>query len=421
MSKNGFSSFMIGAVTVVTLTGSPTRADGPTETHYQIASGLYRRLTSGEFLLTSNPLYSGVLSKVIAKDYMGAADIITHPETGADTFYNNTVADLLQTVNVDSTAVGDRNDITAMMLCAVKHDMTPFQLLTDDFICYDPTETTAGVGYAIDDSQCDPNNPDLSGKDCNSGHYRAVWRVANPRLALKKAPRPGSKGTGIFTSWTWASNFDMAGTGRRNLKAKAEHLFLSTLEALRTEGLPTDYIRKDIPFDEPNFVTDCALCHTSMDAEVGAHLDKKIVGKSFIRIFNDRINVQEEHGGRNVTDTSFRFFFSQQQNQIYGINEAKHSVQTFAPGIKYIDGIGLDEWATIIANSRGLHEGFVKRIVAQMYMNRLFSIANLSQLEWDTINSQSDTIQSFTNVFVQEQNFRKLWGRIAVWYTVGAQ
>jgi hypothetical protein len=89
--------------------------------------------------------------------------------------------------------------------------------------------------------------------------------------------------------------------------------------------------------------------------------------------------------------------------------------------VKYIEGVGLNDIAHIIGTSRGYHEGFVKRIVAQMYMNRLFSMASFTQEDWDVLNSQSETIKAFTDVFVQEMSFPKLWGRIAVWYTVGAQ
>ena len=411
---------MIGAATLVAFTGVPTRADGPTEADFLIASGLYRRLTSGEFLVHTNPLYSAILSKVVAQDYMGAADIITDSTNGADAFYNNTVADLLQTVNNTGTAVGERNDITAMMLCAVKYDMTPLELLTEDFICYDPTATPAGIPYAIDDTTCGGTTV----RDCNSGHYAAVWSSTNPRRSLVKARRPISQGTGLLTSWTWATNFDFAGTARRNEKAVNENLFLASMEALRSEGgIPTDGIRKDIPSDDPMYNADCIKCHTGMDWRVGAYMDKQVSAdnKTFTRFFKDKLNVNEVNGGRNLVDTRFKYFFTQQQNQIYGINESKHVVKDYSPGVKFIEGTGLDEIAYIIGNSRGYHEGFVKRIVAQMYMNRLFSITNFTQDEWDILNSQSETIKAFTDVFYQEQNFRKLWGRIAVWYTVGAK
>ncbi len=418
---------MVGAAALATFTGAPTRADGPTEVQYQIASGLYRRLTSGEFLLHTNPLYPVVLSKVIAQDYIGAADAITHPTSGADAFYNNTVADLMQTVNNTGTAVGERNDITAMMLCAVKYDMTPLELLTSDFVCFDPTETPRGVGYAIDDAACNTSNFITSGTDCNTGHYMAVWSSTNPRTALQKAPRPISQGTGILTSWTWAKEFDAGGTARRNEKAVNENLFLASMEALRSEGgIPTDGIRKDIPSSDPMYNADCIKCHSGMDWRVGAYLDKQVTPVAnqlvkFERFFRDKLNVIEPDGGRNVVNTSFKYFFTQQQNQIYGINESKHTVKEYSPGVKYIEGQGLGEIADIIGNSRGYHEGFVKRVVAQMYMNRLFSITNFTQDEWDILNGQSETIKAFTDVFYQEANFRKLYGRIAVWYTVGAQ
>lgn len=417
--------FWIGSrfvfLTLVFLSGTSARADlSDRETLFK-SNELYQSLTSGVPLLPSNPLYSVILSRVKKLDFLGAAAAITDPQTGADEYFNNTVALLPQTMNQDGTAVGERNEMSAMFLVAARDGLSLRDLLTKDFTAYDPTGTPAGVKYAIDDSGC-TGGGNTSGTFCNTGHYRQVWKTTNPRRSLVQIGHPGFPGIGVFTSYPWALNYDRAGTGRRNIKAVAENLYCVTMDALRTSGIPDTSIRQDIPRDDAGFVTDCKTCHIWMDNWVRPFLAKDLInGNRLIwqSPIKDKLN---DIRGPNypVTSASFDFFYTEDQNRILGIDESKSQVQTFSStGVKFIKGENLSDFSKIIANSRGFYRCMVKRVVAQIYLKKLFSFSTFSADDQKVLDGQADTIEVFTNIAMNSGDLSDLYRRIAVWYTFG--
>ncbi len=382
------------------------------------ANALYRSLTNGVPLIPSNPLYNTIISFVQAKNYLGAAAAITDPATGADEFYNNVVAALPQTMNQNLTAVGDRNELSAMFLVVVRDGLPVDQLLTADFTAFDPTGTPSGVNYAIDDSGCGTtiNSP---GINCNTGHFIQVWNTTNPKLSLKRTNHPTVPGIGIFTSWPWALNYDTAGTGRRNVRGMMENLYLVSMDAMRADGIPTDSVRQDVPRNDPNLVNNCYQCHTWMDKIVRPFLVKNVTNNTtFVYGFKDKLN-DIQGPLYPATGPDFDWFYTPAQAQILGIDETKFSVQTYgATGIKYIHGNDLHDFANIVANSMGFYRGLVKRMVAQILMREQISTSILTDADLAVLDAQSSTIETFTAMLYKSRDLRDMYQRIAVWYSI---
>lgn len=381
------------------------------------ANALYKALTGGVPLLPSNSLYTQVVSLVKAGNYLGAAQAITDPDTGADEFYNNVVASLPQTMNQNLTAVGPRNELSAMFLVIARDGRPVDELLTADFTALDPTGTPGGAKYAKDDATCGNKDATLSVL-CNTQHYIDVWQKTNPRRSLKRVPHPSIPGIGVFTSWPWVREYDTAGTARRNIKGVMENLYLVSMDAMRTTGIPTDSVRQDVPRNDPHFVDNCLQCHAWMDKIVHPFLVKDSVNNSFVYNFKDKLN-DIQGPLYPVTGPDFDWFYTPAQQQILGFDEKALPVQSFSgSGVKYIHGTDLHDFANMVANSRGFYRGLVKRIVAQIYMKKLFSLAIFSNEDLAVLDGQSDTIETFTDQLMKSKDLRDIYDRIAVWYSI---
>ncbi len=424
MSLN-FSNFILSAMTCFFLLSSSAHAEMSQEEAVSNANRLHKLLTGGIPLLPSNPLYSSVVSRLKAADYLGAAAVITDPKSGADAFYNNVVASLPVPMNRESVNTNPPNEMSAMFLVVARDSMPLSDLLTKNFTAHDEVQP---VHYAPDDSKCNG-----SPSDCNSEHYIRVFQ-GNAKKSLKVIERSGFPGVGIYTSYAWGINYDFMGTERRNVEGTVKNLYCSTMDSMRTRLIPDVAIGRDVDRTDPNFNTDCKTCHGHMDEWRKAFLAKTVTtanappalrfiwkapsdSSSITDLTFDKLNSPIAGNLYPATTTAFNFFFTDDQNRILGIDFNKLPVQDFAAtGVHYVHGQGLADFANIVANSRGFYRCMVKRIVAQLYMKMHFNLSTMSQEDLDELNGQANTIETFAGVLQQNQDLADIYRRIAVWY-----
>ena len=395
LAKRGKSAAVIVAL-IAGLFGSRAWSDPAADQ----AVELHRLLTGGVALYPENPLYGSVVTYIRAGDYRAAARAITDPRTGAPEFYNNLVADTAHVFNRLGTPAGPRNEIDALWLGVTRDNLTLDDLLSADVVFYDPT-LTGGNAYPT------------------ANHYVEMWRSRNPRDALIQGQRPGMSAVGIFTTGPWGENYHFMGTGRRNWRGVVENLYCSTLEAVQAKQTPQTFIRRDVPRPpvEMKFSTSCVLCHATMDALIPPFLEFDYIGNTVVRGFRDRIN-ELNFATYVVTDTTGKVFYTPENESIFGYQNTDGI--SFAPygdtGVMQATVPDLAAFGKLIAHSSGFHRCMVKRIIAQIYMRRLYSFATFSDADHAVLNTQANTIEAFTALLGRGTRLKPLYEEIAIHY-----
>jgi hypothetical protein len=389
----------------------PTNALGMSdEQAAQRANKLYKLLNSGLPLLLDNPLRSRIIDAVKFGDDAGAAAIITDPRSGAASFYNLSIASLSQTFGRMGSAVGNRQEIAAFFIGHATTGIKFNEAFWANRVFYDSAIQTEQVRY-------NPTNP--------QPHLDEIWLRYSARDALKPAPRPGpNPGVGIFTTNFWQREYFMAGTSRRNWGVGIlENLYCVEQDKTRTLKLPDTYVGRDVPRvvagDAMQFQRNCKSCHAQMDGVRTAFLAQDFTVDP-VATFREKINEEGNNIELNLrppTDDSWNLFFTSEQNAIFGFQAVDGlSIQSFGPEIKSISGKGLPQLGKVIGNSRGLYNCMVRKMVAQVYLGKVFGLKVLDEADMHLLDSQKSVIDRIASEFHQHQNLRQAYEAVALHY-----
>ena len=391
-------------VTGVSEDGDPT---------FTQANRLYKALTNGTPLLPENPLYSTIYAKVSAADLAGAAQVITHPTTGAREFYDVLVAGIPQHWNRDDNPIGDRHELSAMFLGNTR-DGRPFRnLFTEDWVYFDNT-ISGNNAYTAN-----PNN-----------HFRTVFDTKSARDALDGDYRPGFNGTGIFTSSTWFYNYIDMGTNRRPIYGMLHHLFCTEIQPVQSLFIPDTYVKRDVPRtpagDVNQYLTNCIGCHSFMDA---------LIPRAFARFDTDPAqnpptmlyvpprdkNNEVNFANEAITSDEWHLFLTDEQNAIFGFNGLPgNPLQEYgSTNLRYLNGRGLKQFGELMAESDGLYTCMAKQLVTRIYLKKQFTLATLTAEDKEELVKQASVIEGFARLLKKTQNLREVIEAIAVYFVGG--
>lgn len=302
----------------------------------QDAKQIFARLTS-TVLTSSDPRLAEMASLISAGDALGAAKIASNDHN----FYNVTLLQFaapFSTADASPTAVFDDMQASAVGIIRDRLDFRTF--LTGDSAYRGTTDLPLpAVG---------PNN----------AHYREIEENA---LALSqilvRVPRSDRRQIGIFGSQSFAHAYYEGGTNRRAVKYAIEHFLCKSITGWRQPNLPDDFVRRDVNRVPTGVVSEyqkeCRGCHAPMDALSGAFAFADYNnGVTFGSTVNPKYGLHADvfPDGFVVRNGGWKNYLAGHQNSQFGFRGPD-------------TGTSLEEFATMLANSRAYSACMVSRTV----------------------------------------------------------
>ncbi len=379
---------------------------------------LYARLT-GLRPMPESTIYPEVVKRVRAKDYLGAASVITHPQNGVREFYDSILLSFGSTFNRAETGLNDANDLSALIIGNTRDGNSMDTLLTDDIYYYD-----SDIPLKLADGTTD--NPNVWLENSNE-HYKFISQNKSLRDSLKRVSRNvlGSpnlvrgdmgafsgagkfEGVGIFTTRTWASEFLSAGTNRRAWEYSIRLLYCTQQPGVKDLNVPDSYVGKDVPRvnggDPSVFHKDCKGCHGMMDAfGRRAFLKHNYFNNKVLQLTTiyDKLNEPNNNPTEAVTSEDWTLFVTPGQNKTFGFTGP-------------YQGMGLRDYARVIATSSGWIRCMAKRVVSQVYLKKPFSLNDLNPTDFQRLDKEAATIDRLAESAIAHRSLKKLFEEAAV-------
>lgn len=405
-------------LTVALVAQSTARADMALEDAVKMAQALYENLTTVP-MLPDDALFNPVVQKVRAGDMQGAAELITHPRTGSNLFYDIRVANLALPYNrTQSTAVAPHESMAMLLVYA--RDGYPYdQFFHADRIAFDPNRT-GGEAYT--------QNPE--------SHFSNIFRYGVPRNNLTVTQRVNGRGFGVYTSHSFGTNYIEAGTNRRITEGTLNNFFCSTVDNLRTSTLPTTYVLRDIPRVQQgslqNFETTCKTCHSWLDGMTAAfsrvdfarNPNQPAASWIWKLIPSQKLNEKNWASHDWGSSESFIIWQAPSQASILGIRgTSENPIQNYGgdSGIQYVQGRGMEQFGKIIGNAMGPYRCLATKAVSYVYMKRIHAVGTLSDEEMATLEGQRPVIEQMASSFYSHRNVRKLMEEVAIYYATNVR
>jgi hypothetical protein len=276
---------------------------------------------------------------------------------GSPDFYNiSLVSFVTPWTNVGQTVFADLNDYTATVIGMIR-DGVPFdQVLTADLVY------VAAPGRVPTPYQQTSNQHYIEIQSMGVDLSDPAQLVGVPQSTLPGSQIGSADAAGVVTTRAAAEAFFSAGTNRRMWRFTAKNFLCRDMEALKDTSRPADRIRQDVNRspggDSEIYHTQCAGCHSGMDALAGAyayfewdaaqmrmiHTPGQVQGKY-------AINTGVFPGGHVTTDDSWINLWRQGQNAALGWHPAE-------PG----RGLGAKGLGAEVSHSRAFAECQVQKV-----------------------------------------------------------
>lgn len=341
---------------------------------------LFQRLT-GRPILKTDPNYSKMEALLSASKPLEAARIATDD---AD-FYENTVRYVAAVMsNRDESPLSPLNDLTALFVGIVRDELDARLFLTGDFR-YEGKPVHKLPLISFKDNQ-------------HFNQFEARNLSLMNDITQIDEQWSGYKGSGAFTTRAWAEAHYFAGTNRRSGEFAFREFLCSPIEAWKTPGLSAFHIRRDVDRkpggDSNRFETECRSCHAALDAMTGAfsNLDfrqnRLIIGSNWVA-------PKYNHNG----DVYPPGYLTQDSTWVMLLSSPAHVDKFGWRG--NLEGTGVDDFASLIANSKGFSNCMVKRVFEKVCRR------GLRQDEQFFLVDQTEKFES-------DYNLKRLFERVAV-------
>jgi len=376
------------------------------------AQVLYQRL-AGVPLRKENPLYNSLVGLVRDGKLAEAAQAITHPTTGAVSFYEVTVRNIASTYNRYESSLQDRlNDFMALFIGVVR-DSDGINVKNDDillanYLYNDPTVTTPAANVY---------------NASNNGHFDFISKRATgfARQLVKFTPTDFAH-VGAFDTRAMGLEYSTGGTLRRPYEAVIQRFFVVSQKSVMQRNLPSDLYRRDFPVAlagmpiESSMEPNCIGCHRSMDASTRVFLDRhfsptlsKIVITPGTAVDFDQVN-EVNRPEQVATNTVGKIYVSAEMNEkVFGYKNLINR-----GGFLEADLGNMRDFMGYVANARGYHRGFAKRIAFYAYTGRLLVLADVDELDGDILKQLAPVIEELTDSLEQHRNLRRTFEEAVV-------
>lgn len=335
----------------------------------KLVQKLYERLT-GVPLLHTDPR----LVKLMKLESEGNLEELTSLITSDSAFYNVTLRDwAAEMSNREETPFVELDDFQTMIIGVARDDMDARLLLTGNF------------RYEGDPALALPVATHL-----NNTHYQQLEarRADLQRMLTRREPQwdDVQEAAGLLTTRAWARAHLIAGTNRRAVEFAFREFMCSPISQWKDEGLPDFRVRRDVdraPSGEPQtYQKECRSCHAAMDGMAGAFANFDFVGERIVYYGPLRVapkmnqNATVYPQGYNTTDTFFVNLATQHHNTSFGWRGS-------------LDGIGVNEFGAMLANSRGF-----SRCLAQRAYKKICRHPSTSEASQKTIEAVTDRFEA---------------------------
>jgi hypothetical protein len=276
---------------------------------------------------------------------------------GSPDFYNvSLVSFVTPWTNVGQTVFADLNDYTATVIGMIR-DGVPFdQVLTADLVY------VAAPGRVPTPYQQTSNQHYIEIQSMGVDLSDPAQLVGVPQSTLPGSQIGSADAAGVVTTRAAAEAFFSAGTNRRMWRFTAKNFLCRDMEALKDTSRPADRIRQDVNRspggDSEIYHTQCAGCHSGMDALAGAYAYFEWDAAQTRMIYTPgqvqgkyAINTGVFPGGHVTTDDSWINLWRQGQNSALGWHPAE-------PG----RGLGPKGLGAEVAHSRAFAECQVQKV-----------------------------------------------------------
>jgi hypothetical protein len=276
-------------------------------------------------------------------------------------FYNvSLVSFVTPWTNVAQTVFADLNDYTATVIGMIR-DGIPFdQVLTADLVY------VAAPGLVPTPYQQTSNQHYVEIQSMGVDLSDPAQLVGVPQSTLPGSQIGSADAAGVVTTRAAAEAFFSAGTNRRMWRFTAMNFLCRDMEALKDTSRPSDRIRQDVNRspggDSEIYHTQCAGCHSGMDALAGAYAYFEWDAEQ-ARMIRTPGQVQGKYaintgvfpGGHITTDDSWINLWRSGQNAALGWHVAE-------PG----RGLGPKGLGAEVAHSRAFAECQVQKVFSHV-------------------------------------------------------
>ncbi len=286
-----------------------------------------------------------------------------HIATQDDNFLNVTVKHAFTPIsNRNETPLFELNDLVATAIGVVRDDRNAKELLTGNYF-YRGDPALPGIPNVFYEQDFQGDND----------HYRAL-ESANVNLAqsLVRVPMPSylTDYAGLLTTRAWFEAHMFAGTYRRPIEFAFREFMCTPISVWRDQTNPHDRIRQDVSRAPGGsamlFQTQCATCHSGMDAMSTAYRKFNYVERpaNRTRIFyldeNERYNINSTiyPDGYRSPDDSWINYAVRNRNVAFGWRSG--------PSEQPVSGYGIHQFGQMIADSYGFSTCMTQRVFKEV-------------------------------------------------------
>ncbi len=342
---------------------------------------LYQRIV-GVPVSVNNPVYEKMGDLIANNDYLEAATLAQEDHHFYSVRVRNFAAPMTNKAEDPSEPF---NDMQAMIIGVTRDELDARLLLTGNF----RYQGYSNLGLP---AVSRANNDHYQAFDDQGYDYWANLTQVSPQWS------DVAESAGVLTSRAWAKAHYIAGTNRRGVQFTFQEFLCTPIDQWKDPGLPDHFVRRDVdrsPDGNPNtYETFCRNCHAPMDALGGALARFDFQNDTLLYYptsiapkYNQNITVYPD--GYVTVNDNWINYVTANQNQAFGWRGA-------------LQGVGIHDFAAMMANSRGFSACMVKRVFQEV-CNRT------------PVASDATVISSLTDGFEANQyNLKKLFAQVSI-------
>lgn len=343
---------------------------------------LFQRL-AGRPLLKTDPRYSEIDALLKSGKALEAAEKISN-DWG---FFHITVRDWAAVMsNRSELPIVPLNDFLAMAIGVVRDRMDARSLLTGNF------RYQANRGLRLVE-------PHFS----NNDHYLALEsNHADLQTALVKVEPQWTKGfkaAGLLTTRGWAEAHYVMGTNRRATEFAFREFLCAPIDQWRAGGLSDFWVRRDVDRkpggNSDRYKSECRTCHAGLDGLTAAFAHFDFQAPTFY--FSNNWIAPKYNQNKNVYPQGFA---TKDSTWINLLTTPAH--QEMFGWRSPDEGVGINDFGALLANSRAFSECMVKRVFKKVCRQNLGP-------------AQEDFLKAYSTQFEADHyDLRKLFERVAI-------
>lgn len=337
------------------------------------AAKLFERLT-GVPLPKNDPRYKQMVDFIKGGRMTEAAKIATEDPAFVTVTARNMAA---QMATRDESPVGELDDFQATVMGLAKDNGDIRNLLNGNFL-YEGSFSGLPA-YSV----------------ANNDHYIQLEQ-RDPYQLRKRQITSVPDVAGVLTSRSWAKSHYDAGTNRRAVEYTYKVFLCRAIDVWKDTGLDDFRVRRDVertPGGDPaEYQRRCRTCHAGMDAQAGAFAKFDFQNNALVYYSSGtapKYNINTDHypEGYVTYDDSWLNLSTQHHNASIGWRGK-------------LNGKGLNQFANMIADSRGFSECMVRRMFKEVCRKDIQALDpdELSRLTSDLEDSGYKVRDAFMDV-----------------------